>query len=85
MPILEQEEIVGHAVRAGSTFTPEWLTWHRLQNDREYFNALCRIWDNMASKKLYITGGIGSRSQGEGFGPNYELHNHNAYCEHALP
>lgn len=32
--------------------------------------------------KLYITGGIGSRAQGEeGFGPNYELHNHQAYCE----
>ena len=35
----------------------------------------------MASKKLYITGGIGSRAQGEGFGPEYELNNHTAYCE----
>lgn len=32
-------------------------------------------------QKLFITGGIGSRPQGEGFGPNYELNNHTAYCE----
>ena len=43
--------------------------------------ALERIWDNMSSKKLFITGGIGSRAQGEGFGPDYELNNHTAYCE----
>lgn len=49
--------------------------------DPDYFEAVCRIWDNMATKKLYITGGIGSRAQGEGFGPEYELHNHSAYCE----
>ena len=35
----------------------------------------------MASKKLYLNGGIGSRPQGEGFGPNYELNNFNNYCE----
>ena len=80
MPILDQEEIVGHAVRAGYLYSGV-ADVASLTNDREYFNALCRIWDNMASKKLYITGGIGSRSQGEGFGPDYELHNHNAYCE----
>lgn len=80
MPILQQEEIVGHAVRAGYLYSGV-ADVASLTNDQEYFNALCRIWDNMAGKKLYITGGIGSRSQGEGFGPNYELHNHNAYCE----
>ena len=52
-----------------------------LTHDTAYFNALCRIWDNMAGKKLYITGGIGSRAQGEGFGPDYELNNQTAYCE----
>ena len=35
----------------------------------------------MAGRKLYLTGGIGSRAQGEGFGPDYELNNHTAYCE----
>ncbi len=80
MPILQQEEIVGHAVRAGYLYSGV-ADVASLTNDREYLRALCRIWDNMAGKKLYITGGIGSRSQGEGFGPGYELHNHNAYCE----
>lgn len=80
MPILEQEEIVGHAVRAGYLYSGV-ADVASLTNDSAYFNALTRIWDNMASKKLYITGGIGSRAQGEGFGPNYELNNHTAYCE----
>ena len=52
-----------------------------LTGDTAYFHALERIWDNMASKKLFITGGIGSRAQGEGFGPNYELNNMTAYAE----
>lgn len=80
MPILEQEEIVGHAVRAGYLYSGV-ADVASLQQDPELFKAIERIWDNMASKKLYITGGIGSRAQGEGFGPEYELHNHTAYCE----
>ncbi|NDV58492.1 glycoside hydrolase family 127 protein [Bacteroides sp. 519] len=80
MPILAQEEIVGHAVRAGYLYSGV-ADIATLTNDTAYFKALSRIWDNMASKKLYITGGIGSRPQGEGFGPDYELHNHTNYCE----
>lgn len=80
MPILEQDEIVGHAVRAGYLYSGV-ADVASLTNDTAYFNALTRIWENMASKKLYITGGIGSRAQGEGFGPDYELNNHTAYCE----
>ena len=79
-PILEQDEIVGHAVRAGYLYSGV-ADVAGLTQDTAYFNALCRIWENMVTKKLYITGGIGSRAQGEGFGPNYELNNHTAYCE----
>jgi hypothetical protein len=79
-PILQQDEIVGHAVRAGYLYSGV-ADVAALTDDKDYYNALCRIWDNMASKKLFITGGIGSRPQGEGFGPNYELNNHTAYCE----
>lgn len=79
-PILQQDEIVGHAVRAGYLYSGV-ADVASLTNDTAYFHALTRIWENMASKKLYITGGIGSRAQGEGFGPNYELNNHTAYCE----
>ena len=80
MPILKQDEIKGHAVRAGYLYSGV-ADVAFLTKDTAYFNALNRIWDNMASKKLFITGGIGSRAQGEGFGPNYELNNHTAYCE----
>ncbi len=79
-PILEQEEIVGHAVRAGYLYSGV-ADVAALMDDPALFTAIERIWNNMASKKLYITGGIGSRAQGEGFGPEYELNNHTAYCE----
>ena len=79
-PILQQDEIVGHAVRAGYLFSGV-ADVAALTGDMEYQKALERIWDNMSSKKLFITGGIGSRAQGEGFGPDYELNNHTAYCE----
>ncbi len=80
MPILQQEEIVGHSVRAGYLYSGV-ADVAALTHDKDYFEALSRIWNNMAGKKLYITGGIGSRAQGEGFGPEYELHNHTDYCE----
>lgn len=79
-PILQQDDIVGHAVRAGYLYSGV-ADVARLTGDTAYFHALQRIWHNMVSKKLYITGGIGSRAQGEGFGPNYELNNMTAYAE----
>ena len=80
IPILQQDEIVGHAVRAGYLYSGV-ADVAALTGDKAYQEALERIWENMSSKKLFITGGIGSRAQGEGFGPNYELNNHTAYCE----
>lgn len=80
MPILQQDEIVGHAVRAGYLYSGV-ADVASLTGDKAYQEALERIWENMSGKKLFITGGIGSRSQGEGFGPDYELNNHTAYCE----
>jgi DUF1680 family protein len=79
-PVLEQDEIVGHAVRAGYFYSGV-ADVAMLQQDEALLNAVKRIWDNMAGKKLYITGGVGSRAQGEGFGPDYELNNFNSYCE----
>ena len=79
-PILQQQEIVGHAVRAGYLYSGV-ADVATLTGDTAYLHALERIWQNMTSKKLFITGGIGSRAQGEGFGPNYELYSHTAYCE----
>ncbi|MDH6304193.1 DUF1680 family protein [Parabacteroides sp. PF5-5] len=80
MPVLEQEEIVGHAVRAAYFYSGV-TDVAVLQQDEELLNAVKRVWNNMASRKLYLNGGIGSRPQGEGFGPDYELNNFNNYCE----
>ena len=79
-PVVEQDEAVGHAVRAGYLYSGV-ADVAALTGDTAYFHALTRIWENMAGRKLYLTGGIGSRAQGEGFGPDYELNNHTAYCE----
>lgn len=79
-PIIDQDEIVGHAVRAGYLFSGV-TDVASLQHNKKLFDAVNRVWENMASKKLYLNGGIGSRPQGEGFGPNYELNNFNNYCE----
>lgn len=79
-PVLEQDEIVGHAVRAGYFYSGV-ADVAALQHDKELFAAVDRVWNNMAGRKLYINGGIGSRAQGEGFGPDYELNNFNNYCE----
>ena len=52
-----------------------------LTGDQDYIKAIDAIWDNIVTKKLYITGGIGATSNGEAFGKNYELPNMSAYCE----
>jgi DUF1680 family protein len=79
-PIMSQDEAVGHAVRLGYLYSGV-TDVASLMKDDSLMNAAKRVWGNVVSKKLYITGGIGSRAQGEGFGPNYELPNMTSYCE----
>ena len=79
-PVVEQDEAVGHAVRAGYMYAGM-ADVAALTGDQGYVDAIDRIWDNIVSKKLYITGGIGATSNGEAFGKNYELPNMTAYCE----
>lgn len=79
-PIKEQDEAVGHAVRFGYLYSGV-ADVAALCNDQGFIEASQRLWNNIADKKLYITGGIGARAWGEGFGENYELPNMTAYCE----
>lgn len=79
-PVVEQDEAVGHAVRAAYMYSGM-ADVAALTGDSAYIRAIDRIWDNIVSKKYYITGGIGATSQGEAFGKNYELPNMSAYCE----
>lgn len=80
MPVVEQDEAVGHAVRAAYMYAGM-ADVAALTGDSAYIKAIDRIWDNIVGKKYYITGGIGATSNGEAFGENYELPNMSAYCE----
>jgi uncharacterized protein len=80
VPITQQYEAVGHAVRAAYTYSGMAAVSEET-GDLDYQSAVQSLWDNIVNKKLYITGGIGSGETSEGFGPNYSLRNQNAYCE----
>lgn len=79
-PVVEQDEAVGHAVRAVYMYAGM-ADVAAITGDSSYIKAIDKIWDNIVSKKIYITGGIGARHAGEAFGNNYELPNLSAYCE----
>jgi DUF1680 family protein len=79
-PITEQDEAVGHSVRAGYFYSGV-ADVAALTGERSYVRAIDRLWENVVSKKLHLTGGIGASPDGEAFGQNYELPNGNAYLE----
>ena len=79
-PVIEQNEAVGHAVRAGYMYAGM-ADVAALTKDSAYIKAIDKIWDNIVSKKYYLTGGVGARHAGEAFGSNYELPNLTAYNE----
>ncbi|MBQ5860630.1 MAG: glycoside hydrolase family 127 protein, partial [Alistipes sp.] len=80
LPATEQREAVGHAVRALYFYSGMAdIALH--QGDKEYLATADSIWENIVSKKFYITGGLGARAHNEAFGENYELPNGSAYCE----
>jgi DUF1680 family protein len=78
-PVLEQDEAVGHAVRAMYMYSGM-ADVAALGGYPEYVRAIDRLWENVVGKKMYLTGGVGSRGVEEGFDKNYELPN-NAYAE----
>ena len=80
LPILEQREAVGHAVRAGYMYAGI-ADIAALTGDQAWIDAIDRIWENVVFKKLHLTGGIGAIGGHEGFGANYELPNMTAYNE----
>jgi DUF1680 family protein len=79
-PVLEQAEAVGHAVRAGYMYAGM-ADVAAMTGDESYVTAIDRLWDNVAGKKLYLTGGIGASGSNEGFSGNYDLPNMSAYNE----
>jgi DUF1680 family protein len=79
-PVLDQEEAEGHAVRAMYLYSGM-ADVAALTGDKQYIEAIDRIWNNMVSKKIYVQGGIGAVPSGERFGDDYELPNATAYNE----
>lgn len=74
-PIVEQETIEGHSVRAMYLLTAvaDLVRSDKQCNREAYTEALHRLWGNMVGKKMYLTGGIGAMKQYEGFGGDYFL------------
>jgi DUF1680 family protein len=79
VPVQEQYEAVGHAVRATYNYSAM-ADVAAETGDVDYQSAVMSLWNNLVNKKYYFTGGIGSGETSEGFGGNYSLRN-NAYCE----
>jgi uncharacterized protein len=79
-PLAQQEEAVGHAVRAGYFYAGA-TDVAALTGETAYDQALDKIWKDIVHQKIYLTGGIGAEPQHEGFGPDYELPNGTAYTE----
>ena len=79
LPVLQQTEAVGHAVRANYMYSGM-ADVAALSGNQSYFEAIQKLWENVVSRKLYLTGGCGARAAGEAYGNNYELP-HNGYNE----
>ena len=73
LPVL-QTDAVGHAVRASYLYTGMTDLGITLKN-QSCFDAAQKLWNSVTNYKMYVTGGIGSESYNEGFGPNYKLQN----------
>jgi len=80
VPIREQNEIAGHAVRAMYLYSGV-ADVARLTGDGALVDMMGRIWNDVVLRKMYITGGIGPSAKNEGFTVAYDLPNDSAYAE----
>ena len=79
-PVVDQDTAVGHAVRGGYLYAGV-ADMVASTEDRDYLEAIDRIWHDVVESKLYLTGSIGQHGAGEGYTGPYELDNVKAYCE----
>ena len=80
IPVVQQEEAEGHAVRAGYLYSAV-ADVAALTGDDSLLRAIDKIWTNVVEKKFYVQGSVGAIGAGERFGDNYELPNATAYNE----
>jgi len=79
-PVREQTEAVGHSVRAMYLYCAM-ADLAGETGDLSLLDACKRLWDNLCSRRMYVTGGIGTSAANEGFTRDYDLPNETAYCE----
>lgn len=80
VPVRQLTDISGHAVRCMYLYCGM-ADVAALKNDTGYIAAMDRLWDDVVLRNMYITGGIGSSRDNEGFTEDYDLPNLDAYCE----
>lgn len=80
VPVKDQKEITGHAVRAMYMYTGA-ADVGAAKKDDGYMNAMKTVWEDVVHRNMYITGGIGSSGSNEGFSVDYDLPNERAYSE----
>lgn len=80
VPVREQKEITGHAVRAMYLYTGA-ADVAALTGDEGYMQAMNTVWEDVVYRNMFLTGGIGSSGRNEGFSIDYDLPNEQAYCE----
>jgi DUF1680 family protein len=79
-PLRDQSEVVGHAVRALYLYSGA-ADLYTETGETDLLRALDRLWENLTTRRMYVSGGLGSRYEGEVFGKNFELPNDRAYTE----
>ena len=80
VPLVQQTEAVGHAVRAGYLYAGV-ADVAAITGDEDYITAIDRIWEDVVRRKLYLIGSVGQHGAGEGFAGPYKLTNLKAYNE----
>lgn len=80
VPVRQLTDISGHAVRCMYLYCGM-ADVAALKNDTGYIAAMDRLWDDVVHRNMYITGGVGSSHDNEGFTEDYDLSNLDAYCE----
>lgn len=80
IPVREQDEVVGHAVRAMYLYSAMTDIAYETGDD-QLLTACQRIWDDICTKRMYLTGGIGPSRSNEGFTTPYDLPDETAYAE----
>ena len=80
LPVRQQREAVGHAVRAMYLYSAMADLAYET-NDGSLLDALRSLHDSVTLRRMYVTGGIGPSEHNEGFTADYDLPNSNAYQE----